>query len=121
MDRSLIYLLFRHNFKTADHLAVLCINVCRVVDPDVIIFTGGLAKAGDVLLDLVRTAITAKAWTILPNEAKLMTAQSLDFGGVVGAALAAKMLLIKQQAVAKAADEARSVQIAAGKKNNKNI
>jgi predicted NBD/HSP70 family sugar kinase len=92
--------------QTAAHLAVLCVNLCRVVDPDVIVFTGGLAKAGDVLLQLVQKEIDARTWTILPTDVKLFTAQSLMYGGAVGAALAAKMLLAKQQARVQAAADA---------------
>lgn len=101
--------------QTAEHLAVLCVNICRVVDPDVIVFSGGLAKAGDVLLQLIRARIDSRAWTILPTDVKLLTAQSIEFGGVVGAALAAKMLLVKQQALQKAAEEAKAQSIAAGR------
>lgn len=93
---------------------MLCVNLCRVVDPDVIVFTGGLAKAGDTLLDLIRAAMARKAWTILPTAVQLVTAQSIEFGGVVGAALAAKMLLVKQQALQRQAEEARANSIAAG-------
>lgn len=100
--------------QTAEHLSVLCINLCRVVDPDVIVFTGGLAKAGDVLLQLIQKYINAKTWTILPTDVKLLTAQSIEFGGAVGAALAAKMQLVKQQALQKAAEETRASSIAAG-------
>jgi predicted NBD/HSP70 family sugar kinase len=101
--------------QTAEHLAVLCVNLCRVVDPDVIVFTGGLAKAGDVLLQLIRAAMDRRAWTILPNAVQLVTAKSIEFGGVVGAALAAKMLLVKQQALQRAAEEAQAHSIAAGR------
>eukprot|EP01032_Pedospumella_encystans_P009217 gene9217-10873_t len=100
--------------ETARHLAVLCINLSRVVDPDVIVFTGGLAKAGDVLLQLIEKHMKALAWTILPTNVKLLTAKSLEFGGVVGAALAAKQLLAKQVALRKAAEQAQEVSLAAG-------
>jgi len=94
---------------------VLCINLSRVVDPDVIVFTGGLAKAGDVLLQLIEKHMKALAWTILPTNVKLLTAKSLEFGGMVGAALAAKQLLVKQVALRKAAEQAQEVSLAAGK------
>ena len=41
-------------------------------------------------------------------------AQSLEFGGVVGAALAAKMQLLKQQALQRAAEKAQAQSLAAG-------
>jgi hypothetical protein len=59
------------------------------VDPQVIIFGGGLSKAGSTLLDLVYHHMDAKAWTVLPSPVKLLLSQS-DNGGVVGAALAAQ-------------------------------
>lgn len=67
----------------------MCINVCRVLDPQVIIFGGGLAKAGDVLLDLVRKHMKQKTWTVLPTSVQLLQAKS-ENGGVIGAALAAQ-------------------------------
>lgn len=32
----------------------MVINICRIVDPEVIIFGGGLAQAGDALLTAIR-------------------------------------------------------------------
>lgn len=40
--------------QTAEHLAVMVINICRIVDPEVIVFGGGLAAAGDALLEPIR-------------------------------------------------------------------
>jgi hypothetical protein len=70
-------------------LAVLSINLCRVVDPEVIVFGGGLAKAGKVLLDLIRKYVKEKTWTVLPTDVQLTLAVS-DKAGVLGPALAAK-------------------------------
>ncbi|CAE7940934.1 glcK [Symbiodinium sp. KB8] len=39
---------------TARYLAIGCINCCRFVDPSVILFSGGLAEAGESLLQEVR-------------------------------------------------------------------
>jgi predicted NBD/HSP70 family sugar kinase len=33
--------------ETARYLGVLCINLCRVLDPETIIMTGGMALSGD--------------------------------------------------------------------------
>jgi hypothetical protein len=66
----------------------MAINICRVVDPDIIIFGGGLSKAGNVLLDLIRKYVREKTWK-LTNDVILKLATS-DKGGVCGAALAAK-------------------------------
>jgi glucokinase len=79
--------------ETADYLSVLAINICRVVDPEIIIFSGGLAKAGDIFLALVRDKMKQRTWTVLPTDVQLVIARSIDNGGMVGAALAAKKLI----------------------------
>jgi glucokinase len=79
--------------ETADYLSVLAINICRVVDPEIIIFSGGLAKAGDIFLALVRDKMKHRTWTVLPTDVQLVIARSIDNGGMVGAALAAKKLV----------------------------
>lgn len=61
------------------------------------IFSGGLAKAGDPLLQLIQSKLKEKSWTILPTNVELVMARSILDGGMIGAALAAKMLLTKQQ------------------------
>jgi len=55
----------------------------------VIIFGGGMAQAGDQLLDCVRKYIKIKSWTVLSSEIDLRVAQSPNHGGILGAALAA--------------------------------
>lgn len=66
----------------------MVINVCRVVDPEVIIFGGGLSKAGQPLLEVIKKHVTQRTWK-LPTDVKLTLALT-DNNGVVGAALAAK-------------------------------
>lgn len=80
--------------ETAEHLAVMVINVCRVVDPDVIVFGGGLARAGETLLSCIRKYIAKKSWTVLPTEVELVTARS-DNAGVIGPALAAQQQVLQ--------------------------
>lgn len=41
--------------ETCDYLGVACVNICRVLDPDAILLTGGLSKA-EGLVDKVRRA-----------------------------------------------------------------
>lgn len=74
--------------QTGEYLALLVINVCRVVDPEVIIFGGGLSKAGQPLLEVIKKHVTQRTWK-LPTDVKLTLALT-DNNGVVGAALAAK-------------------------------
>lgn len=71
-------------------IAVLCINLCRVVDPQVIIIGGGMSKAGNPLLEKVCSHVRAATWTVLPTDVELVIAQGMENSGTIGAALAAK-------------------------------
>ena len=81
--------------QTASYLAILCINICRVVDPEIIIFSGGMANVGEPLLDLIKQHMKAKTWTVLPTDVELVIAKSASDNGIVGAALAAAQLVGK--------------------------
>lgn len=77
--------------KASEHLALLSINLSRVIDPDIIVFGGGLAKAGNLLLEPVQKSIEKLSWKVLPTYFKISTALQ-DENGLIGAALAAKSL-----------------------------
>lgn len=65
---------------------MLVINLCRVVDPEIIIFAGGMSRAGEKLLSRVRRDISKRAWTCLPQNTPLAVAMSED-AGCIGAAV----------------------------------
>jgi hypothetical protein len=68
----------------------MCINVCRVVDPEIIIFGGGMSAAGGALLALIREHMQRRSWTILPTDVRLVVSESKqDEAGIIGAGLAA--------------------------------
>jgi glucokinase len=79
----------------AKHLAIGCITVARVLDPQMIIFAGGLALAGEFLFEQVRRHIARLTWTAagLPREIALGQASVKNDAGVIGAAAAARPLL----------------------------
>ena len=66
-----------------------------MVDPDVIVFSGGMARAGDALLSLVHKYMRQKTWTVLTTDVELCAARSIESGGMLGAALAAKRMVEK--------------------------
>ena len=76
--------------QTCQQIARMCINLCRVVDPTVIVIGGGMSKAGDVLLDRVQSHIKALTWTVLPTDVSVVVAKSKANSGTIGAALASK-------------------------------
>jgi hypothetical protein len=74
--------------ETGEYLALMVLNICRVVDPEIIVFGGGLSKAGKPLLDVIKKHLKQRTWK-LPTDVKLALALTEE-NGVIGAALAAK-------------------------------
>lgn len=57
-----------------------------MVDPQVLIFAGGMSRAGDLLLSRVRERMEVRKWTCLPQDTPMMVASS-ENAGSVGAAM----------------------------------
>jgi len=75
--------------KTADMLGIACVNFCRVLDPQMIVFAGGMALAGEFLLTRVRVAFEKHRWNIAPDNVQLVVAGLGNDAGVIGAAAVA--------------------------------
>jgi len=74
----------------ASYLAIACINLCRVIDLQAIVIGGGVAGAGDFLLDLLRKAYNEQNWGLSGgiNPSFSVTELGNDAGFVGAAALA---------------------------------
>ena len=72
--------------ETARYLGIFCINVCRLLDPQMIVFAGGMAQAGDQLLDRVRSVVVEQYWSINEPMVQLAPAQLGLQAGMIGAA-----------------------------------
>lgn len=72
--------------RLANYLAIGIINIIAVVDPEYIVIGGGLAKAGDFLLDKIKAAVKKrKYYPELPiGNIKLTTLN--NNAGIIGAA-----------------------------------
>lgn len=71
---------------------MFCINLCRIIDPEIIVFGGGMSLAGEALLTPLRAAIKRRTWTVLPTNVVIAGVKhSGGNGGILGAALSAKM------------------------------
>lgn len=79
--------------QVTDYLAVFAINISRMLDPQVIIFAGGMANAGTFLLSRVQHHFSRRTWTVLPSKVRLKIAENCDSAGMLGAAVAASKLL----------------------------
>ena len=73
------------------YLAIGCINICRMLDPDIILLSGGLTEAGPALIDILKTGINQVGWKILPNDIDIEFASLGSKTGILGAVGAAKL------------------------------
>ena len=72
--------------EAARYLAVACVNICRILDPDLIVLSGGLAGAGDDLLEPVRAHFRRLHWSLTPTRTQVTLSALGGQAGVIGAA-----------------------------------
>ncbi|OQS03848.1 glucokinase [Thraustotheca clavata] len=82
----------------ADYLGLACVNFCRTLDPEMIVFSGGIAEAGESFIQLIREAYNKYTWTRLPNPVVLKKASVGYDSGILGAAAFAFRLCAKRVA-----------------------
>ncbi|CAJ1433079.1 unnamed protein product [Effrenium voratum] len=74
--------------ETAKYLAVGCINCCRFVDPEIILFSGGMSEAGESLLQEIQRQFEKYHWNLEPVRVRLELASTGRHAGLIGAARA---------------------------------
>lgn len=80
--------------ETAEYLAVGLINASRSFDPQLIVVTGGMTLAGDVLLDAINKHFLSRWWKIQPESTcRIALATTGNDAGVIGAAASARQAL----------------------------
>ena len=67
-------------------LALACVNISRIFDPDEIVFAGGLTKAGDDLLKPVREHYGKLHWNLTEPLTRIALAELGNDAGAIGAA-----------------------------------
>jgi len=72
--------------RTTYYLALACVNVCRIFDPDEVVLAGGMAKAGDHLIEPVRRHVSELNWSMSKPLTKIAIARLGNDAGVIGAA-----------------------------------
>jgi len=82
--------------ETARYLAIGCINASRNFDCDMVVFTGGMAQAGEQLFAEVREQYRKYHWNIAPVRVELKIAEAGNHASVVGAAYAARAAIESQ-------------------------
>ncbi|MHC4563271.1 MAG: ROK family protein [Planctomycetota bacterium] len=72
--------------RAARYLALACVNICRVFDPDEIVLAGGLIKAGDDLMGPIQEHFGRLNWSLTKPQTTIAFATLGHDAGVVGAA-----------------------------------
>ncbi|ETV73804.1 hypothetical protein H257_11485 [Aphanomyces astaci] len=72
--------------EAADYLGFACVNFCRILDPELIVLSGGLAENGEYFIQAIRDAYTKYTWTKLPNPVRIEKASVGYDSGIIGAA-----------------------------------
>ncbi|MCC7193543.1 MAG: ROK family protein [Phycisphaeraceae bacterium] len=75
--------------ETTTLLGIACVSICRVLDPQMIVFAGGMILAGPYLFDRVRAAFTDHSWKMVPTKMQIVPAQLGNDAGFIGAAAVA--------------------------------
>ena len=72
------------------YLGIGMVNLANIVNPDMIVVGGGVAMAGDLLLEPARQVVKAKAFPVAAQTARIVAAQLGNEAGVHGAAIFAR-------------------------------
>lgn len=70
----------------ARYLGLACVTIARMLDPDEIVLGGGLANAGEDILQPVREHYQKLHWTITPKMTQISLARLGNDAGFIGAA-----------------------------------
>ena len=74
--------------EVADFLGIALANMVTLIGPDRIVVGGGIAEAGDLLLDPIESALKARVTLVPTEKIEIVPAMYGRFSGAVGAALA---------------------------------
>jgi glucokinase len=76
--------------EVTDYLSLGCVNVCRMLDPDLLLFAGGMSGAPATFWLKLKEGFAKYGWAILPHEIEMsVAALGGDRAGVLGAVWAA--------------------------------
>jgi glucokinase len=78
--------------ETAFYLAVGAMNTMHVIDPDVVVFGGGMIAAGEAFLERIRHHVRELAFPVPAARTQIRYAQLGSDAGFIGAAACARKL-----------------------------
>lgn len=74
--------------QVAGYLGVGLANVVTILGPDRIVIGGGIAQAGDLVLDEIRHSVRSRVTLVPTDQIEIVPAEFGSYAGAVGAALA---------------------------------
>ncbi|MCI0377757.1 MAG: ROK family protein [Gemmataceae bacterium] len=77
---------------TAFYLAVGAVNAMHTIDPDMVVYGGGMIAAGDTFLDQIRSHVLQLAFPVPAEKTRICYAQLGSDAGFIGAAACARQL-----------------------------
>jgi glucokinase len=83
--------------ETAFYLAIGTTNVLHTIDPDVVVFAGGMIAAGEAFLERIRWHVRQLAFPVPAAKAQVRYAQLGTDAGFIGAAACARLLYRRQR------------------------
>jgi glucokinase len=78
---------------TAYYLAVGAMNMMHIIDPDAVVFAGGMTAAGEPFLELIRRHVRELAFPVPAERTQIRYAQLGSDAGFIGSAACAKFLV----------------------------
>lgn len=75
--------------ETSYYLGVACVTLCRILDPQMIVFAGGLSLAGEGFFASVRKVFAENTWKLNVKPAEIVPAKLGNDAGFIGAAAVA--------------------------------
>jgi glucokinase len=77
--------------ETCMYLAIACVSIQHVLNPECVVFGGGLIGAGDQLLEPIRQHFERQSWRIAKDRPRIEFATLGDDAGIIGAAALARI------------------------------
>lgn len=72
--------------ETAEYLGIACVSLCRILDPQMIVFAGGMIQAGEYLFARVRAAYARQTWRMTADRVVIVPSPLGNDAGLIGAA-----------------------------------
>src|SRR5262249_52171297 len=83
---------------TAYYLAIGAMNMMHTIDPDMVVFAGGMIAAGDSFLERIRAFVKELAFPVPAEKTTICYAQLGSDAGFIGAAACGRQLFYRQKA-----------------------